>query len=371
MEGNYKEVNCIPVVQPIGTMYVCVMDSNFLQKISYADTRRNVNECRDIEIYVGVQRVLNPKREKEIGKYVNLCDASFPNSIVVAMSHKNVEYDDNRRILCIKDEESIASVLDGQHRIAGLKFLKSGTTFECIVTVFVDIDMEDQGIIFSTINTEQQKINKSLAADLAEFYTTRSPQRTCHNIAKALRDNEKSPFYKKISKINAANKNGGETLTQYLFVKELLAHISGSPLEDRDILKKKDFWGNHQRLSYTEKELQKYCLRKLFIEDETDVKIGQIIVNYFCAVRKKWPNSWNEVAVNNILNKSTGYTALMQYFKEVYIKLGKEVPSVDDFYSVFSSIELEDGAFTRDEYATGRIGESKLYKALKGTEREQ
>jgi len=364
MDG-YIDINCIPAKQPIGEMYVCVIDSVFLQKITYADVRRNNSEGRDVEKYVGVQRVLNSRREKEIGRYVNFVDATFPNSIIVSMSSDDAVFDSENNILSIKDEKSIASVLDGQHRIAGLKYLEEGKCFDCIVTVFVDIELEDQAIIFSTINTEQQKINKSLAADLAEFYKSRSPQRTCHNIARALRSNEKSPFYGKISILGSAKKEEGESLTQYQFVKELLKHISRSPLEDRDTLKKTDFWGNKQKLTCSDKERNTYCLRPLFIKDETDIKIAQVILNYFNAVRRMWPNSWNRVENNNILNKTTGYIALMKLFKDLYLNINKEIPTIDDFYSLLEKVQLKDGEFSREHFPSGGQGEGKLYQELR------
>lgn len=362
---NYKEIKCIQATQPIGDMYVCVIDSVFLQKIAYADVRRNESDCRDVEKYVGVQRVLDPKREKEIGKYVNFVDATFPNSIIICLSSQDAEYDEGSSTLRIKDEYSVASVLDGQHRIAGLKSLKGDSRFDCIVTVFIDIELEDQAIIFATINTEQKKINKSLAADLTEFYNSRSPQRTCHNIARALRANEKSPFYEKISILGSAKKDKGESLTQYQFVKELLKHITSSPLEDRDILKRTDFWGNRQKLTYTDKELKTYCLRALFVEDETDVKIAQVVLNYFSAVRKRWPESWNNVENNNILNKTTGFIAFMKLFKDIYTYIDREIPSIEDFYSMFELVPIKDGDFTREDYPSGGSGENKLYKNIK------
>jgi DGQHR domain-containing protein len=364
MDG-YKGIPCIPANQPIGDMYVCVLDSAFLQKITYADVRRNESECRNVERYVGVQRVLDPKREKEIGKYVNFVDATFPNSIIVNVSSDDANYDEKNKVLFIKDEESVASVLDGQHRIAGLKHLKDGSTFDCIVTVFIDLELEDQAIIFSTINTEQKKINKSLAADLAEFYNSRSPQRTCHNIARALRANEKSPFYGKISILGSAKKDEGESLTQYQFVKELLKHITKSPLEDRDVLKRKDFWGNKQKLTCTDKEKSSLCLRPLFVEDESDVKIAQVILNYFNAVKKRWPKSWDTVENNNILNKTTGFIALMKFLKAAYLTIDKEIPSIDDFFNIFKKTRLEDGQFSRDNFPSGGSGENELYKRFK------
>ena len=281
------------------------------------------------------------------------------------MSSKKAVYDEDKNILSIKDEESVASVLDGQHRIAGLKHFKDGDDFDCIVTIFIDLELEDQAIIFSTINTEQKKINKSLAADLAEFYNSRSPQRTCHNIARALRANEKSPFYGMISILGSAKKDEGESLTQYQFVKELLRHITKNPLEDRDILKRKDFWGNKQKLTCTDKEKKTLCLRPLFVKDESDVKIAQVILNYFSAVRKKWPNSWNNVENNNILNKTTGFIALMDLFKDVYLKIDKEIPTIDDFYTIFENVNLEDGEFTREKYPSGGDGVGKLLKPFK------
>lgn len=368
MEGRI--FHCIEAKQPIGTMYVCVLDYKFLQKITEANIRRKDDECRDVEQYVGIQRQLDEKRKVEIGKYVNLSDASFPNSIILTISSDDVEYDDEKKEITIKDEKNIASVLDGQHRLAGLDYFK-GEKFDCIVSIFIDMEMEDQAVIFTTINTEQKKVNKSLVSDLYELYQTRNPQRTCHNVSRLLNTIDESPFKGKISSLGAADKTKGETLTQYIFVKELLAHISKTPLEDRDQMKKKDILGNHKKLSVKDVDSERTCLRKLFIEDESDTKIPQTIGNYFLAVSKKWPNSWEKVETNNILNKTTGYIALMKFFKDVYIKIGKDVPTVDEFYSVFSAIKLIDGTFTRDEYPTGGVGQSKLYKALKGISTEQ
>ena len=136
-------------------------------------------------------------------------------------------------------------------------------------------------------------------------------------------------------------------------------------MEDRDILKRTDFWGNRQKLIYTNKELNKYCLRALFVEDESDVKIAQVILNYFIAVRKRWPNSWNEVKSNNILNKTTGFIALMKLFKDIYLSINKEIPSISDFYSMFENVSIEDGDFTRQNFPSGGSGENELYQVFR------
>ena len=49
-----------------------------------------------------------------------------------------------------------AKILDGQHRIAGLKEYR-GDRFELNVTVFVDMDLEELAMLFATINLKQTK----------------------------------------------------------------------------------------------------------------------------------------------------------------------------------------------------------------------
>lgn len=81
---QWIDVPCLVASQPIGQMYICVIDSEDLVKLSHADVRRlkQNSENREIEDYIGIQRQLNETREKKIGQYVNLVDASFPNILI-------------------------------------------------------------------------------------------------------------------------------------------------------------------------------------------------------------------------------------------------------------------------------------------------
>lgn len=73
---------------------------------------------------------------------------------------------------------------------------------------------------------------------------------------------------------------------------------------DRDILKR------GKKLSYAKgKEAQDLFFRNMFI-DSKDAEIAKIIFNYFNAVKSMWPSAWNENTPGNILNKTTGFTAL-------------------------------------------------------------
>lgn len=368
MENNYIAIECLEAIQPIGNMYVAVMDSELLERISYSDVRRleeNNSLERDVESYIGIQRPLVVSREREIGKYVNLCDATFPNSIILSMSSDDVEYLPDLKQLRVADRNDVAKVLDGQHRIAGLRHF-SGEKFQCIVTIYIDMELEDQALVFATINKEQKGVNKSLVSDLFEFAETRSPQKTCHNIARVLNTKEDSPFYHRIKILGVAHHASRETLTQDTFVKSLMKYITKDAQMDRDIFRRAKYnMFTSLQLPYDASIDDNYLfLRKIFISDEEDVKIAQIVLNYFRAVQENWPIAWDESRPTYILNKSTGFIALMRFMKDCYLKIGKEIPTKEDFLSIFAKINLSDDDFVNETYLPGSSGQSLLYNHL-------
>lgn len=354
--NNYIEFDCIKITQPIGTFYIGVIDSSDLLKISYADIRRI--EKRDVEKYLGIQRPLVDKRVSELHRYVNLIDATFPSSIILAISSQDIEYDQDKCQMRIRAEENIAKIIDGQHRIAGLEKFQ-GRKFQLNLTIFIDMDLEDQAMVFSTINLKQTKVNKSLAYDLYDLAKSRSPQKTCHNIAKLVNSKKGSPFFNKV-RILGLTEDKGETITQATFVESLIQYISGDPMNDRDLLKR-----GKKLEKISMEEAQKYIFRNLFIEDK-DAVIASIIWNYFSAVEQRWTHAWREVRRGNILNKSTGFKSLMKFLRPVYLSFSKpgEIISKDSFSEIFKEIDLADADFNIEKYKPGGIGESVLYKDL-------
>ncbi|WP_264529449.1 DGQHR domain-containing protein [Flavobacterium sp. N502540] len=370
IDKQYIDVKCIKATQPIGPMFIGVIDSEDLEKITYADVRRLIEDSgnREIEDYIGIQRKLDTKRAKnEIGKYVNLVDATFPNSIILSISSENAQYIESEGILRILYKDDIAKVLDGQHRIAGFEYYNNQRgTFELIVTIYIDMELEDQAIVFATINKEQRNVSGSLVTDLFAFAESRSPQKTGHNIARALNNKENSPFYNKIKILGNAD-SSSETITQSTFVESLLKYITKDKQLDRDFYRRNKNKKN-AKLDYVDsKDAERLFLRNIFIDDESDIKIAQILWNYFWAVQHKWPTAWNEVANNNILNKSTGFIALMRFFKLAYLSFNKpnEIITKEEFKSIFDLITLEEEDFNRQKYVPGGIGQSALYNDLK------
>jgi len=358
MNGDYFEVKTLEVTQPIGTFYICKLSPEQITSISHTDVRRLEGKKRDVEEYIGLQRELSKNRVKELQKYVELVDASFPNTIILSISSHDAEYNQTSSTLRIRNEKHVGKVLDGQHRIAGLEGITTNKDcFDTIVAIFIDMELEDQAILFATINSTQTKVNKSLAIDLFAFATYRSPQKTCHNIARALDQLPSSPFHGKIKILGSANDKEKETITQATFVESLIKYISKDRMKDRDDIKR----GKKLKLT-SDKEF----LRKLFIE-ERDKEIAQLLINYFSAVQNRWPEAWNKVTPEIILNKSTGFIALMRFLPECckYLNYVYKEISISEFQEIFDSVNLSDSQFNRDQFIPGSSGQSALLKRLK------
>ena len=387
-------LRCVPVEQPIGTFYVGAIDAADLVAISWTDVRRIAPirngasegeeagspppldktqsiiqaidedtvlvEDQDFEEFLGIQRQLSQGRVAEIKQYVNNVDATFPTAVLLAISSQHARFDESTNTLSIVKHSKVAKVIDGQHRIAGLHGY-GGSQFQVNVAIFIDMDIQDQAMVFATINLKQTKVNKSLAYDLYEFTTNRSPQRTSHDIARFLNYRIGSPFEGRI-KMLGVGRYRTETITQATFVDRLLRLISKNPMADRDLLRR------GKRLTPAQgKETQRQIFRNLFISD-SDETIVVILWHFFMAVSKRWPNSWTTVERGNILNRTTGFGALMRFMRVAYLSTGKtdEIIESEKFERLLDKVQLEDGSFTPDAYLPGSSGEKALFDALVG-----
>lgn len=373
LEEHFEiELPCVRVSQPIGDFYIASIDSAILGQITYADVRR-LTEDREVDRYLGIQREVNPKRVKEIGEYVNTIDACFPTAVILAVPGRCASYDSNRRILTLKtalegdesekiDRLQIARVLDGQHRIEGLKSLRSGhLNFEVNVSVFIDMDIESQAYLFSVVNLAQTKVNKSLVYDLFEFSRARSPQKSAHQIAVALDRDPKSAFFKRIKRLGVATRGRfTETLTQATFVQALLPYISKDPVEDRDL-----FLRGKSPNPADATELKVTIFRNMFLS-EKELEIADIIFHYFDAVRERWPNAWESGGDGVILNKTNGFKALMRLLRPLYLHLARpgDVVQMGPFLTMLKKSKLQDSDLNTDNFKPGTSGEMALFRSL-------
>ena len=367
------ELDCIRVSQPIGDFFIASIPWKQLRDITFADVRRLEKEARDVETYLGIQRPLNAKRVAEIGEYVNTADACFPTSVILAVDAHCARYDESSKKIFLsnyynqstpdlnRSRVQIAKVLDGQHRIEGLGLLKGDAVFDINVSIFVDMDIENQAYVFSTVNLAQTKVSKSLVYDLYEYARSRSPQKSCHNIAVALDSLRGSPLQGRIKRLGTATEGRfGETLTQATVVENLIGYITTSAVKDRD-----EYLRGHKPRRASASELIATPFRNIFIE-ERDLDIADILFYYFSAVRQRWPEAWGSSTRGWILNRTNGFRALMRYLKPAYRSLAvtKEIPSQEAWYSLLEKVTLHDSDFTVEHFEPGTSGETKLYRRL-------
>lgn len=277
----------------------------------------------------------------------------------MSIESENAQYDEQAGSLQINCDSKVAKIIDGQHRIAGLEHYK-GPDFFVNVTIFLDMEIEDQAMVFATINLKQTKVSKSLAYDLYDFAQSRSPQKTCHNIAKLLNFREGSPFKGRIKILGKATGQKMEVITQATFVDRLLRLMSKDAMMDKDMLKR-------------EKTLEKIpeakagdlIFRNMFV-GEQDAEIAKCVWNYFSAVAEKWSKAWNTEERGMILARTTGFGTLMRLLPYVteWIDGRGKIVSVSEYGKYFGKLALKDDVFTSDKFKPGSSGEAELYRAL-------
>lgn len=273
---------------------------------------------------------------------------------------RNFREGEDRPSIAIRN---IARVLDGQHRIAGLRAFE-GESFELSVSVFVGADVADQAQIFSIVNLEQTKVRKSLVYDLFELARIRSPQKVCHNVAVILNGDPNSALHKRIKRLGVATVAGRfEPITQSTFVEAIMPYISLDPKLDRDVLLR----GGNVDMYTDVRDAEKAVLRILFVQGR-DNDIARIWFNYFRAIANRWHGAWESEEQGMMLNRTNGMRAFIRWFGDVYRKvaLPGNVPSQEKFSDVFETVRIEQHQFSTVYFAPGTSGESRLLRILRG-----
>jgi DGQHR domain-containing protein len=370
-DPKWVTLRVLKVQQPIGEFFIGVLPSQTLCDITEFDIRHMVRE-NDIEKYLGIQRRVDTRRIKELKQYVRTGDACFPTGVILAVRAASAKYDEQSGQLTLSNvSESdgqeailyrdIARVLDGQHRIEGLRGF-TDRVFDVNVCVFVEIDVAEQAYIFATVNLAQTKVNPSLVYDLFDLAKLRSPQKVAHNIAVALDATDTSPFYHRIKRLGTATQGRyGETMTQANFVESLLPYLSSNPNADRETYRQGKTPAKAGAV-----ESRKLIFRNMMIE-ERDVAITDVLWNYFDAVRLKWPQYWDFEGEGQMLNRSNGFRGLMRFLRSAYnfVAAPGQVPKTVDFFDrIFKKIDTPEEGFDVRLFKPGTSGETALYRYL-------
>jgi len=294
-----KKIITIPVTQPIGTFYIGKMNGKDLSDTTYI-SRRDY-EADLFQSIGGVQRKESKKRIISIAEYVSDPDAIFPAPIILSANSADVKVSKSNEIQFPTDKKCF-EVIDGQHRLLGLRESKKADNFEIPVAILLDTTEEQKAYIFSTINSNQEKVSTSLIYDLFGVTEGRSPYKTCHSVARSFNSDINSPFYQKL-KMLGKTVYGEESLTQGTFVNKTLDLISSDPKKDTVDMK------NDKILSLDPSR----PLREFFINGKDDA-IYKVMLNYFNAISKVFRAEWENHG-KFVLRRTTGFAGLILALK--------------------------------------------------------
>lgn len=162
--------------------------------------------------------------------------------------------------------------------------------------------------------------------------------------------------------MGSAEDSERETIAQATFAEAIIKCISKDPMKDRDDLRRGRLFSKSK---VEDLPREKYVFRYFFLHDK-DEYIVKNLMNYFGAVSQRWPSAWKNKSEGNILNKSTGFLALMRLYKDIIKRIGnyESIIPLYAFLDDFSRIQLDEEDFHRDVFVPGSSGQSLLYHKM-------
>jgi len=276
---NLVKAAYIEVKQGTRKFILTKLPASAVTAISYAAIRGKSDEVG------AVQRVLNQGRINNI-KNFTLQGGDYPNAVVLnwVSQTSKLTASDGKLEFVIK--EGLAQLIDGQHRIAGIKAAIEETnsigTLEIPVVIYSNLSTKECADIFLSINTEQKPVARSLVFDLygvaSESVVDHAAVRA-RDIAMFLNEPE-SPYEGEIKMPGAAKRHGGIPLS---------SAVTGiKPLVEDN--------GAFEQISVNELELQK-----------------QIILNWLTALQNTYGKHWK--GKENVFQYASGFLAAMEFLK--------------------------------------------------------
>ena len=211
----------------------------------------------------------------------------YPGAIVLNWVNKENPILKEKGYLLFSDTQYSAQIIDGQHRLAGIKeAIKEKSEIaesEIPVVIYENLSTQECADIFLSINTEQKTVPRSLVFDLygvASEPMVDAAAVRARDIAMYLNEEDNSPYRDNIKLPGFAQRRGGIALSTVVSAIKLLVEEKG------------DF----QRIGIPELESQK-----------------KVLLNFFIAIRKKYGKEWDKNT--NAFQYSSGFIGALEFFK--------------------------------------------------------
>lgn len=375
--SGYHEFLAMKVSQPFADYYACVIPSGTLKEISFSLKAENINGTIQ-----GVQRLLNNKRLHEISKFIDGESAAFPNSIILGANFlKSGRYageserclvepttTENLYIIKVPKNSEVLSIIDGQHRLYAFEYAE--TQMDLLCAIYIDLAMPYQAFLFSTINYNQGKVDKSLAYQLFGYELDNEepinwPPETLAVYLVRLFNSEK-PLLNRIKYRTADEhkKNNGASwrISTASIVEAILSLISKNPKDDRYLMNSKRYAGESTIYGRSIlKDDAEYPLRKLYIQGN-DKAIQEVLSIALEATDEIF---WKDLGDDNFLKKTVGIACIFKFLKAVLLKHGvsRKVIS-DDFTNYLKVIKDKEDFSDSTLYPSSTKGMNDAYKRM-------
>ena len=315
--AKFVEVKAVVAKQRGWRIFSFVLDSATFDRIAFVSRRDDDKDA-------GYQRNLSKQRAADIARYIDKENGCIPNSILVNLE-EGATYDEKNQTLRIPDQPKAAWVIDGQHRMFGLR--QARTTYDLVVTAFLGIDVAEQAKQFKIINSKQKGVPTSLLYDLLDLTKDGTyVQQRGHELATRLNDDPESPWYGQIDLTGF----GDGLITQTRVVTAVEALIS-----DRGVL-------------YQYSEEQQYG----------------VLRNYFTAIKTIFASDWGNK--NSVLTKALGFSAWLIVLPQVLNVCLQRYQNftVKSILAVLTLIKTYNFSAEHHRGQAGHPGENRLAVAL-------
>ena len=264
----------------------------------------------------------------------------FPTPIILSAPSDKFKIDTKNQTIEIPDDDICCSIIDGQHRIEGIK--KSGLIekFELFVEFIFDTDPARDAYLFSIINGNQKPVSKSLIYDLFGVSKARTVEKICNKVMRELNTNEFSKMNGRIKMLGFKDEFSPEgVVSQARLIDELIKHVTDDKDQDNYDIER----GNFMR----ELPPKKYIFRKFFLKND-DASIVSENIKFF----NSWLNSIKKYKLSSdltILEKSLGFSAAYRLLKLLYNLSNNYENILDSIIKNFFKLTLDKKGFSSSE----------------------
>ena len=339
MPEQTETLTVIPIQQKNHLIYMTSINSSTLYK--HGEIRRQIDDSDN-----GIQRILKDPRVDQIANYINNNKNTplFVTPIVVSI---NSDYifellrekpgdscvteisfnDENMRsinpgdkvIIKFDDEtKDLFNIIDGQHRLAGIKRYDqerdTNISLQLPVVFIVDADLYSSAEVFLNINANQRPVDWSSLYNLFGILEKESGKKTvpafASKIASILNNSSDSPFYQSI-KMYGIKTSDKQFISQATVAHRIAKHTWRSK--------------SGRERAFT-----------ILYDDDSYRLLAKAIMNIFNAFISMYPETWQ--STETLAKKSVGYMAIIDFMAQLMSIYGLKKLTIENFKNIFQTI---------------------------------